>query len=446
MLYGPSLALASVTSLSVTKSVIVVGIICTFYTSIGGIKAVIWTDVLQCILMMLGVFMIVAYSFFDEGGISKPFTVAGANGRLKLFDMDVNPYRSDVFLSVFMGTLTTWCGSYCISQTEVQRFCSTKSFAHAKRTLYFNIAPVLFIGTMAIWSGLVIFNRYYQCDPVSMGIIGRHDQLAPYFVMDTMSAFPGIAGLFTACVFSGSLSTLSSGFNSLAAVTWDDFLKTRLPEKWISSSLLAKHLTKLIAAFYGLISLGLAFFIGQLGTVLQASIALSGSTRGPLFALFCLGFFFPFVNAKGAFFGTIIGISTSLVVAIGPIFRPRPKAHLPLYTNNCTSEVYQVYGYQQPRPHILPTEVDPEGIDRLLHISYFYVSVLGFVLTIVIGIAISLATRDPDQEPVDQLLLAKVVRKFAANRSKESSKIEVDQSQDKESSNTQVFIHTETAL
>ena len=418
--------------------------ICTFYTSIGGIKAVIWTDVLQCILMMLGVFMIASYSFFDEGGFLKPFATANANGRLKLFDMDFNPYRSDVFPTVFLGTLTTWCGSYCISQTEVQRFCSTKSFAHAKRTIYWNIAPVLFIGVVAIWSGLVIFNRYYLCDPVSMGILERHDQLAPYFVMETMSSIPGAAGLFTACVFSGSLSTLSSGFNSLAAVTWDDCLKTRLPAKWLTRhSLFAKHLTKLIAAAYGLVCLGLAFFIGQLGTVLQASIALSGSTRGPLFALFCLGLFFPFVNAKGAFVGTLTGILISFSVAVGPLFHPRPKAHLPLFTHNCSHEVYHAYGFRPPKPHLLPGDVDPQGVDRILHISYFYVSVLGFLLTILFAVIISLATRvKGKEEAVERRLLARFVTRYFYS---EPTKGKPDEAPTDEPS-VEVAVTSETAI
>ena len=67
VLYGPSLALNSVTPLSLEKSILVVGIICTFYTSIGGIKAVIWTDVLQCLLMILGLLMVALYGTYEAG-------------------------------------------------------------------------------------------------------------------------------------------------------------------------------------------------------------------------------------------------------------------------------------------------------------------------------------------------------------------------------------------
>lgn len=130
-------------------------------------------------------------------------------------------------------------------------------------------------------------------------MIKRADQLMPYYVMDSMAHIPGIAGLFTAGVFSGALSTLSSGFNSLAAVTWDDFLKGRLSKMAPRSS---ANLTKAIAATYGIISVSMAFLVGKLGTVFQASLAISGALRGPLFGLFCLGIFMPFTNKHVSFF------------------------------------------------------------------------------------------------------------------------------------------------
>ena len=162
------------------------------------------------------------------------------------------------------------------------------------RTLYWNIPPVVLIALTAIYCGIIIFAKYHGCDPISMGIIERTDQLMPYYVMQTMAKIPGIPGLFTAGVFSGALSTLSSGFNSLAAVTWDDYLKHKFSHPDKSGA----HVTKIIAALYGLLAISLSFLVGRLGTVLQASIAISGAIRGPLFGLFCLGIFLPFTNKK----------------------------------------------------------------------------------------------------------------------------------------------------
>lgn len=137
--------------------------------------------------------MVVGYGFFDGQGLSEPFRIAAEHGRIKFFETSLNPYRNDTIWAIFFGSLVSWCGCYCISQTEVQRFCSTKSPSHARRTLFWNIPPVLLIALLAIWCGVVMFARYFNCDPVSMGIIKRTDQLMPYFVMETMSHLPGVS-------------------------------------------------------------------------------------------------------------------------------------------------------------------------------------------------------------------------------------------------------------
>ncbi|CAG2174567.1 unnamed protein product [Oppiella nova] len=143
-------------------------------------------------------------------------------------------------------------------------------------------------------SGMAIFAKYHDCDPITLGYVQRPDQLMPYFVMDTLSQYPGLAGLFVACVFSGSLSTLSSGFNSLAAITWEDIIKHRIK---CQDDRHALKITKLIAGSYGLIAIALAFIVGNAGTVFQASISLVGSMVGPLFALFTLGVLYPYATA-----------------------------------------------------------------------------------------------------------------------------------------------------
>lgn len=90
----------------------------------------------------------------------------------------------------------------------------------------------------------------------------------PYFVMDHLSIYPGLPGLFVACVFSASLSTLSSGFNALATVTWDDFFRHASFAKRLSDGQI-KTACKIIAATYGVLSIGMAFLAGTVGSVLK---------------------------------------------------------------------------------------------------------------------------------------------------------------------------------
>lgn len=148
---------------------------------------------------------------------------------------------------------------------------------------------------MSVFSGVVVYGKYHSCDPVKLGIIERHDQLIPYYVMDTLAKYPGIPGLFVACVFSGSLSTLSSGFNALAAITWEDLLKKHFRDITVRYEM---NMVKTIAMLYGVLAIVMSFGVGSLGTVMQASMSMSGSMNGPLFALFTMAVLFKFVNAK----------------------------------------------------------------------------------------------------------------------------------------------------
>lgn len=125
---------------------------------------------------------------------------------------EFNIYQHDTFWAVICGTFVVWCAIYCVMQTQVQRYCSMESLKIARRTLYYNLPGLALFACLAAMCGVVIYAKYHGCDPVRLGYIERHDQLMPFFVMDTLSSFPGLAGLFVACAFSGSLSTLSSGF------------------------------------------------------------------------------------------------------------------------------------------------------------------------------------------------------------------------------------------
>lgn len=78
---------------------------------------------------------------------------------------------------------------------------------------------------LTCFSGLAIYSKYYDCDPITVGRISSTDQLMPLYVMDTLSSYPGIPGLFIAGIFSAGLSTVSAALNSLSAVILEDYVK-----------------------------------------------------------------------------------------------------------------------------------------------------------------------------------------------------------------------------
>lgn len=116
--------------------------------------------------------------------------------------------------------------------------------------------------------GVALYGYYANCDPLKFGSITKTDQLMPFFVMQELRDYPGLAGLFVSCVFSASLSTMSSGFNALATVTYDDFLSQtnflkQLPEKRV------QQLSKLIAFAYGMAAIAMAFVVSQINSILE---------------------------------------------------------------------------------------------------------------------------------------------------------------------------------
>lgn len=85
VLYGPSLALSSVTPLNTATSILLIGLVCTFYTSIGGLKSVLATDIIQVIMMYGGLLLVIFRGFYLVGGIGEAFKIANDNGRIQFF-------------------------------------------------------------------------------------------------------------------------------------------------------------------------------------------------------------------------------------------------------------------------------------------------------------------------------------------------------------------------
>ena len=138
-----------------------------------------------------------------------------------------------------------------------------------RSALYINMVGMMLLISCACLCGVALYAVYGDCDPLKLGLITSSDQLMPYFVMDHLKDYPGVPGLFVACVFSASLSTLSSGFNALATVTWDDFLKhSRLGN---CSDLQIKLILKIVSVVYGVLSVAMAFTVGLIGSVLNVS-------------------------------------------------------------------------------------------------------------------------------------------------------------------------------
>ncbi|XP_054927313.1 sodium-coupled monocarboxylate transporter 1-like isoform X2 [Dermacentor andersoni] len=371
VLYGPSLALGSVTGLPVWLSIVLNGSVCAFYTTLGGIKAVVWTDVMQILLMIFGLLIVSVKGFILTGGPNEVFNTVRKHGLLEFFDMSLDFQKTFTFWSVVFGTGINWMTGFCTNQVMVQRYCSLSSTRKARTALYINMVGIIAILTTSSLCGLLLFALYHHCDPVKASIISKYDQLMPYFVMDTLGHLPGITGLFVTAVYSGSLSTLSSGYNALAAITWEDFLKpvVKLSPTGVMWAM------KAIAAGFGLIAVAIAFLSGGLPSILSTA----------LLSMFT-------------------GLAMALWVAVGRLLYPaRPTAArttLGACTLNYTVRVPPQRTYYSG------------GIYDLYNVSYMWIPVISFFVTLVIAIFFTIICGFKKSADVDPSFIAPCMRKI----------------------------------
>ncbi|XP_046518605.1 sodium-dependent multivitamin transporter isoform X2 [Equus quagga] len=343
VLYAPSLALNAVTGFDLWLSVLTLGIVCTVYTALGGLKAVIWTDVFQTLVMFLGQLSVIIVGSAKVGGLGHVWDVASQHGRISGID-----------------------SCYAVFPCQQVVLC------------------------MGCLIGLVMF-AYYQEYPMStQQAQAAPDQFVLYFVMDLLKGLPGLPGLFVACLFSGSLSTISSAFNSLATVTMEDLIRPWFPQ---FSEVQATMLSRILAFGYGLLCLGMAYISSHLGPVLQAAISIFGMVGGPLLGLFCLGMFFPCANPPGAIVGLLAGLIMAFWIGIGSIVTSMGSSMAPSHPNGSSISLPSNLTTVTMTTLMPSTTLSkPAGLQHLYSLSYLWYSAHNSTTVIVVGLIVSLLT------------------------------------------------------
>ena len=339
VLYAPALALSAVTGLSKWASIISVGLVCTFYCGFGGIKAVLWTDFLQSGLMFLALIAVSVLGVIEVGSFTEVYARAFEGGRINFNNFQLDPTVRHSFWSLVIGGVFIYCSLFGVNQTQVQRLLTVKSLKEAQLATFIAWPITSFLSLCCVITGVVMYAYFKDCDPVMSNTtaIIRSDQLLPYFMLKVMGSIPGLPGLFIAGVFSGSLSSVSSFVNSLAAVTLEDFLKPVLRRRGVSwHEEKEAFVTKIIAIFFGLVCLLLTVVAEQMTGILEASLTIFGVIGGPLLGLFTLGMMSKRCSAKAALCAFLVSLSLAFWIGFGSINSSLPPISLPKSVSNCS--------------------------------------------------------------------------------------------------------------
>ncbi|XP_046353961.2 sodium-coupled monocarboxylate transporter 2-like [Haliotis rufescens] len=401
VLYAPSLALYSVTGFDLWLSISTVGIIVTLYTALGGMKTVLWTDSLQTVVIIVGLVSLLVQGSLAVGGLTNAWRIAEERGRLRFFDFDPNPGVRHSVWSVVCGGGIMWMSQLGVNQTQVQRLMSCPTLRKAKTALWLSSIGLVVIVTFCTLTGVVLHAFYRDCDPLKFqNLITSSDELLPLFAMDIFVNTRVLPGIFLACIFSGSLSTLSSGLNALAAVILEDYIRvfccTRITD------FRATVVSKCLVLLCGAVSLAVAYLVSSFGNILQMCYSIQSIMDGPLFGLFVLGMFCPCANSVGATAGFFTSLAFMLWIGIGAYVNgvSTPTSYTSVdgcnwettgYNNTDLQSVYNIT--KGDIVQASESEISEKNYYSIYDLSYLNYTATGMTVTVGIGVLVSLATR-----------------------------------------------------
>lgn len=305
--YLVALTTSSVTGWSVDWVIVGVGIVTVLYTALGGIEAVVWTDVIQGFAMWAGVLVTLGFLLFiPPGGPAAVFSLAAAHGKFSLGPLDWDFTRATVPVLVLYGFFW-YLQKYSADQTLVQRYLLARNDRAAFRGILFGALQTVPVWTLFMLLGTCTW-AYFQLTGIGLPAhILKADQVFPYFIASQLPV--GVSGIFLASLMAAAMSTLASDLNCISLVGVADLYRRFRPEAEDRECLRAGRGLVLLFGLLGiLMALVLAHSSGEaLSLWFNVSAILSGGLAG----LFLLAALSRRANSRGALLGIAACVITS---------------------------------------------------------------------------------------------------------------------------------------
>src|SRR5262249_28115172 len=326
VIYTTALILSVITGVPIAACICILSGVTTAYTMVGGMEAVIWTDVMQFCVLVLGMVLVlgvIAYAF--GGHVGRIWLLAAQGGHTAMIDPNLFTFsfKTEVSLAALgVGSGVTTVAMYGSDQVVVQRYLTTSSKREMAKAVMFNGIVTLPVMGM-LWLAGIGLVAYYAEHPALAATLTTPDQVLPHFVANALN--PVVGGLIIAGIFAATMSTLSCGLNSLTTAAMIDFyLRARglaSPEASRDRPTRSNELTvaRWITLGWALASTAGALLVDRLGPVVKAMGVSYGFVVGPLRSAFLLGFLTKRANSVGAFTGMLVGPALTAVVAQMPV-------------------------------------------------------------------------------------------------------------------------------
>ncbi|MGV8960197.1 MAG: sodium:solute symporter [Stenotrophomonas sp.] len=308
ILFLPALAISTITGVDVAWSILVMGIFTIIYTTMGGMKAVIWTDFVQVFVMFGGALFAIGFIIQQiHGGVPEFMAAAMAENKTQLFDFSFDLTKATVwgfiFLVVFDVVLT-----FPKDQVLMQRVLSTKSDKEAGRSIWTFAAMMIPGGFVFYGIGTALW-VYYKNNPERLNPLLPIDATFPLFIAAELPV--GVTGLIIAGIFAAAMSTLSSIINSVSTLASVDFYEKLKKNPTPKQSV---RFAEWIGVAVGVLGIAIALVMSRydIHSLFDVSIELAGLLGGGFAGAYTLGMFTRRANAPGV----AIGVAGSILITM----------------------------------------------------------------------------------------------------------------------------------
>lgn len=309
--YLTALALMPFIDINPLTIVFLIGVLCVVYTFLGGIEGVIWTDVIQGIMLSVAAVMIFIMICFNvDGGIVEIFSMSAEADKYFPADKMAWSWTESTVPVLMIGFLFAGLQQFTASQDVVQRYIVTDSMAETKKALITNAKLVACVPIFFFGVGAALY-AYYQQNPQLISEGFNTGGILPFFVISEMPA--GIAGLIIAAIFAASQSSISSSLNSISACYTTDVYARFGATKTSEQKLYSGRFITVVAGVLGVMS-STYLIMSNESELWDAFNSLLGLMGGPMTGLFMLGVFVRRANANSAMLGVISSVAAILWV------------------------------------------------------------------------------------------------------------------------------------
>ena len=307
----PALAISSVTGINVFFSVLLMGIITTIYTAIGGFDAVIWTEVFQGMLKFIAPLVMIGICIANlPGGVGEFFTTSVT---YRKFDFALVTWDIAVpaFWILLVSTFLTATVSTAGDQPIIQRIFSAP-LHEVRRVNAMSTACGILIGLIVNVMGLAIF-AYFRAHPEKFDPNAQNDQIVPLFVTQAMPV--GIAGMVIAAIFASAMATVASAMNSVATIFTEDFYLKLRPQATDRQRLFTLKATSYVVGAIGT-AMALVLAAQNLKSMMVVWSQFTALLGGGIVGVYTLGMFTKRANGFGAICGAAISVVVTLLVKL----------------------------------------------------------------------------------------------------------------------------------